>query len=210
MSEEEQIARDYYIDVIGSKYRVSLVSFSEDEIIGEYDTLEEARKAIKDYFARNKMSEDCKYCNNPFPNMAQSLRSSLRTTRHIIMMNMLRCEEDKGFEEIQNAKYCCHAAQYDAEDAYDEYFPYKGMLRIEGSIQDLYNISLYLNEAFGDNKLTAEEFMALDSCDGEIAQYMQDLEFTYKRLNKLCWNVKEALERETDPEKRKLLDGRNK
>lgn len=54
MSEEEQIARDYYIDVIGSKYRVTLVSFSEDEIIGEYDTLEEARKASKDYFARNK------------------------------------------------------------------------------------------------------------------------------------------------------------
>jgi hypothetical protein len=156
------------------------------------------------------MSEDCKYCNNPFPNMAQSLRSSLRTTRNIIMMNMLRCEEDKGFEEIQNTKYCCNAAQYDAEDAYDEYFPYKGMLRIEGSIQNLCDLTGALNEALGKPTLTSEAFIELDSCDGEIAQYMQDLEFTYKRLNKLCWNVKEALERETDPEKRKLLDGRDK
>jgi len=157
------------------------------------------------------MSEDCKHCcNSLFPNAAQSLRASFRTTKIRIMTNMVRCKEDKGFEEIQNAKYCCAAAQYDAEDAYDEYFPYKGMLRIEGSIQDLYNITLYLNEAFGDNKLTAEEFMALDSCDGEIARHMQDIEFTYNSLNKLRWNVKEALKRETDLEKRKLLDGRNK
>lgn len=53
MSEEVQIdkIRECYIDAIGSKYRVS---FSEDKVIGEYDTLEKARKAIKDYFARNK------------------------------------------------------------------------------------------------------------------------------------------------------------
>jgi len=39
---------------------------------------------------------------------------------------------------------------------------------------------------------------------------MQDIEFTYNSLNKLSRNVKEALKREIDPEKRKLLDGRNK
>lgn len=53
MSQKEQIdkIREYYIDAIGSKYRVSV---SEDEVIGEYDSLAETRKAIKDYFARNK------------------------------------------------------------------------------------------------------------------------------------------------------------
>lgn len=159
------------------------------------------------------MSKDCKHCNeaNIFPEMVQSLRSTLRTNKIRMAANFFRCEEDKGFEEIQNAEYCCSGAKYDAEDAYNKHFPYNGMADIEGSIQCLYESFTYLKKAFGNKKLTAEKFMEmeLDTYDGEIAQHMQSIEFRYKSLIELSYNLEQALKRETDPEKRKLLDGRN-
>lgn len=158
------------------------------------------------------MNKNCKHCSNPnpFPSVAQSLRSSLKLYKYKIMADILRCKEDKEFEEIQNTQYCCSSAKYDAEDAYNKYFPYRGMANIEEAIKRLHEITSSLNKALEDSSLTTEEFMELDNCDGEIAQYIRDIEFTYKRLNELSWYVKEALKRETDPEKRKLLDGREK
>lgn len=158
------------------------------------------------------MSEDCKHCSNPtpFPSFAQSLRNSVRINKSQIIANILRCKEDKGFKEIQNARYCCHSARYDAEDDYNKYFPYRGMANIESEIKYLCKTTSSLSKALRDKGLTAEVFMELDSCDGKIAQYIQSIEFTYKRLDELSWYVKKALKRETDPEKRKLLDGRSK
>lgn len=154
------------------------------------------------------MNEDCKHCKDGLPNITQSLRSNFRFSKSVMIMNMLRCNEDKDFEDLQNKKYCCNAAWMAAEDAYNEYFPYKGMWHIQQLIQELYEVTLEVNSLLDPTKLTAEDCLKLDTCDGKIARCMQSINFAYCRLIKLSENVEKALEREKDPEKRKLLDGR--
>lgn len=153
-------------------------------------------------------SIDCQYCNAVFPSYSESLRISLMTTKPIIGSKLLQAGEDIEFAKIFHKKYCCSSAFLDAQAAYDKYFPYHGMrtqqLYIDRINQDILGLSQMMKD------LTPEKHLELTTEEDEIHYVIDHMVFLYQKLIELSHNTKVAYERETDPKRLKLLDGRIK
>lgn len=164
--------------------------------------------------------KNCKYCADSntkvFPTKTQDLRCSTRMTHNVMAGNAMQAMDDSEFAKILNTKHCCMPSQFDAEDAYHEFFPYHGLQKQEYYIGVLKSAVDGLSDSLKD--LTTEKYSALEDARGNgednegesISEKFESIEFYYKKLEKLRINTTAALERETNPVRRKLLDGRTR
>ena len=160
---------------------------------------------------------ECKYCNNNSTSLflyeLDQLRSSVRT-RAVLSAEILQAKDDEEFAKVLKENYCCQRSRYNAMDAYQKYFPYRGMANQQLYIDRLKEDIRRLSQMVKD--LTPEKYAEIEAqaqSEGQkteiwyIINYIVDL---YKGLKELSKNTKLAYERETDPKRRELLDGRKK
>ena len=153
------------------------------------------------------MSEDeknCKYCrNDSYPTRGFKLFPYTGETR-----NFFQAMYDKEFSKIMKTNYCCDIKRSEVIDEYRRYFPYKGLHRLEEEVEYILGIfSVHIKTQF--STLTQEE-LCLPGDEGlsELKKTVLLISRYSKTLEEKVDNIQAAYEREKDPERKKLLDGR--